>query len=390
MNRLTKTMTCGMLAAVLGVTSLTGCGKTLDGTKTVATCNGEKVSLGAASFLLRYTQAQMMSYYTMFGQSVSWDTLDEEKGMTLGESAKENMLSQLEDMMLLKEHAKDYDVSITEEEQKEIEESAKSFIEANTEETLKQLAVSQEDIETVLELFTIQNKMYDPMTADVDTEVSDEEAAQKKVTCVRVSTVGTETGEDGKPIALTGEEKEQKKEQAQQILDKIAASEDVAGADMDAIAKEVDENLSATTSSYGSDDTIVEDVIKNAAEGLEDGQLAPEVAEGENAYYVVRLDTNFDQEATDTKKSTIVSDRKQEAYQAKLEEWSKDAKFDVEKKVWDKLKVTDNNPFVFKQEPADTTGTEGTDENTENTDAPADTTDGQGTADSTESPEEAE
>ena len=74
MNRLTKTMTCGMLAVALGATSLAGCGKDskIDGTKTVATCNGEEVSLGAASFLMRYTQAQMMSYYSMFGQSMSW------------------------------------------------------------------------------------------------------------------------------------------------------------------------------------------------------------------------------------------------------------------------------------------------------------------------------
>lgn len=361
MNRLTKTMTCGMLAVALGATSLAGCGKDskIDGTKTVATCNGEEVSLGAASFLMRYTQAQMMSYYSMFGQSMSWDSVqDEEKGTTLGQSAKDNLMDQLEDMMLLKENAKEYEVSISEEEQKAIEEAAKSFIEANDEETLKSLAVSQKDIETVLELFTIQNKMYEPMTADVDTNVPDEDAAQKTVTCVRVSAAGTETDEEGNTIELTEEEKAQKKEQAQQVLDKIAASEDVAGADMDALAKEVDENLSATSSSYGSDDTVVEDAIKKAAEGLEDGQLAPEVAEGENAYYVVRLDANFDQEATDSKKKSIVDERKQEAYQAKLDEWSEAAKFTVDEKVWDKIEVTDSNPFVFKQQETDAEGTD--------------------------------
>ena len=267
-------------------------------------------------------------------------------------------MDQLEDMMLLKENAKEYEVSISEEEQKAIEEAAKSFIEANDEETLKSLAVSQKDIETVLELFTIQNKMYEPMTADVDTNVPDEDAAQKTVTCVRVSAAGTETDEEGNTIELTEEEKAQKKEQAQQVLDKIAASEDVAGADMDALAKEVDENLSATSSSYGSDDTVVEDAIKKAAEGLEDGQLAPEVAEGENAYYVVRLDANFDQEATDSKKKSIVDERKQEAYQAKLDEWSEAAKFTVDEKVWDKIEVTDSNPFVFKQQETDAEGTD--------------------------------
>lgn len=53
--------------------------------------------------------------------------------------------------------------------------------------------------------------MHDPMTADVDTEVSANEKDQTRVTIVKVSTEGTEKDDDGKAIDLTDEEKAQKK-----------------------------------------------------------------------------------------------------------------------------------------------------------------------------------
>lgn len=77
--------------------------------------------------------------------------------------------------------------------------------------------MSQSVLSGCWQLQTIQSKMYDPMTAGVDTEVSDEEANQTSITLVKVSTVGTQKDEDGNTIDLTDEEKAQKKEQAQQF-----------------------------------------------------------------------------------------------------------------------------------------------------------------------------
>ena len=50
-------------------------------------------------------------------------------------------------------------------------------------------------------------KIYDPIIANVDTEVSDEEAKQTSISYITVSTAGTEKDDDGKTIDLTDEEK---------------------------------------------------------------------------------------------------------------------------------------------------------------------------------------
>ena len=82
-------------------------------------------------------------------------------------------------------------------------------------------------------------------------------------------------------------------------LIKVKASGDVASADMDALAKEVDENLSAVDTTFGEDDSLLDDKVKEAAKTLTDGTLYGEVVEGESGYYVVRMDSVLDREATE-------------------------------------------------------------------------------------------
>ena len=216
---------------------------------------------------------------------------------------------------------------------------------------LKKLAVSEDDIVTYLELVTIRSKMHDPMTADVDTEVSANEKDQTRVTIVKVSTEGTEKDDDGNTIDLTDEEKAQKKDLAQQVLDKVKASDDVANADMDALAKEVDDSLSATAPAFttaGSTDDTLDEAVQDAALELKDGEVADSVIEGDDGYYVVRLDKMLDEDATENKEKTVISERKSDLFDSTLEDWVKEEKIKVKDKVWDQITVTDSVSFVYK------------------------------------------
>lgn len=358
MRKLNKTAACGILAAALAAGTLSGCSKTIDGTKTVATVGDEKVTLGLASYMVRDQQAQTVSYYNMlmsqYGVSGSasnvWDQKGDD-GKTVGESSKDGVMKTINQLYVLKAHAADYDVTITEDEEKAIKEAAAEFIKDNDEKILKKLAVSEADIVTYLELVTIRSKMHDPMTADVDTEVSANEKDQTRVTIVKVSTEGTEKDDDGKTIDLTDEEKAQKKDLAQQVLDKVKASDDVANADMDALAKEVDDSLSATAPAFttaGSTDDTLDEAVQDAALELKDGEVADSVIEGDDGYYVVRLDKMLDEDATENKEKTVISERKSDLFDSTLEDWVKEEKIKVKDKVWDQITVTDSVSFVYK------------------------------------------
>ena len=321
MNKAAKKITGVLLAGALGAAALAGCNTPMDGTQPLLTSGEDTITVGTGNLMLRMNQATMLSYYSMMGGSTTgiWSQ-DSGEGETYGDTTKANVLDELENMLVQKQHAADYDVSISEEEQSKIEEAAKAFMDANTEETIQTLSVTQSDVETLLELYTYQTKMYDPMVADVDTNVEDSEAAQSRITYCRIDISDTQN-DDGTTTPLTDEEKQAKKDQAQAILDQLQASADPASADMDAIAKGVSEDLNAVDNTFGDDDTLLDDKLKEAAKTLQDGQVYGEVVEGENAYFVVRMDSVLDREATDQEKESIVSERQQEAYNDLLDQW---------------------------------------------------------------------
>lgn len=355
MKKIGKQLICGTLTAALALGALTGCSdKKVDGSQVAATVNGTEISMGTASFLARFQQAntetmysQMVSMYGGGGMDL-WDG-ETEEGKTYGEQAKDNVMTLLNQLAVQEQHAEEYGVAVTEEEKESIAAAAEGFISSNSQEVLEKIGASQADIERLLELQTIQSKLYEPLTADVDTEVSDEEANQSALTMVRVSAVGTEKDEDGNTIDLTEEEKAKKLETARQVLDKVKAAG--AEGDMDALAKEVDEKLSASKRTYTTasarEDGVIDEEILKAVEGLSDGQVYDGIVELSDGYAVVRMDKLLDEEATQNQRESVINTRRQERYNEILEQWTEENPIEVNESVWKQLEITDAESFLM-------------------------------------------
>ena len=72
------------------------------------------------------------------------------------------------------------------------------------------------------------------------------------------------------------------------------------------------------TYSYGSDEKSEPDggccdAVITAANSMKAGDVS-DLIEGTDCYYIIRLDSEFDADATEKKKQSIVSDRQDEAY----------------------------------------------------------------------------
>ncbi len=342
---------CGIASLALAAAGLAGCGDKVDGTAAALVINDEEVNLGTANFYLRHQQAEtanMMQSYGLTSSDLMWDQAISDS-QSYGDSLKENCQDSLVNMVVLRQHAEEYGVSLTEEETQKIDETAQAVMDANPD-AMERIGASKEDVAQVLELYTYQQKMREPMVADTDREVSDEEAAQTTVTYARISL----EGEDG--AELTEDEKAELKADAEEVLAQIQASADPSTADFSTIADGVNEDFMASSLSYGSDDTILEDTVKEAVSSLTDGQVYGSVIETEEYYYIVRLDQVFDAEATETEKESIISQRESENYDAKLQEWVDASAVDT-KSGWDNLRVTDKDLYVVKAE--DTSGEDG-------------------------------
>lgn len=355
MRRAAGRTAAAVLAGVLAAGMLTGCGeKKLDGTKTVATVNGTEIPMGVVSIAARQQQAQMDAMYASFtGSGVNiWDTVaDEKTGETYGEQAAKDTLKQVELMYIMKDKAADYKVEVTEEDEKAIAEAAKAFIEANSEETIAELSVTEEQVKTYLELQTYKQRMYDAIMDEAKVEVTDEEANQSSFTYVSISTSGEE---------LTEDDKKKKKEQAQEILDKM--KEDPTG-DMSEAAKAADESYSALTGTFTTAESKEEDgdsayypkEVLEVLRGLKEGEMAPEVIETDTGYYVVRLDKKLDEEATESKRESLESEKKTEYYTETTDKWLEDAEIKADDKVLKTLKITDEHKFTMKMPEAEVT-----------------------------------
>lgn len=348
MKEMAKRTAVAALAGVMSVGMLTGCGsKTLDGTKTVATVDGTDIPLGVVSLYAREQQQQTTSMYLSFMGSADniWDqTADEDSGETYGDQAVTTSLESIEKMYVLKEKAADYNVELTDNDETAIADAASQFMAANSEDTIKELGVTEDQVKTLLELQTIQKKMYDPVVAEGNITVSDDEANQTTFTYVSISTSGND---------VTDEDKETKKEQAQEILDKM--KEDPT-ADMSEVAKDVDDSYSAVqgnfTTKEGEDEdedstgAAYPDEVLSVLRGLKDGEVADDIIETDTGYYVVRLDKINDEDATASKRESLQNSKESTYYTDTTNQWLDDADVKVVKKVLKTLKITDSHTFT--------------------------------------------
>lgn len=332
MNRFGKRILTAGMCAALAMTTLTGCSSAKNMKAVVATMDGKDISLGEVYFMFRYQQAGTEMYLgSLFGADQSmWDQDLTGSGVAYGTSFKEQIMENMKDLLVQEQHMADYGVELTEEEKTAITEAAAQFLADNTDDTLKAMGADQETVERMLTLYTIQNKMYDAIIADVDTEVSDEEAAQKGVAFAYFSTSG-ETDEDGNTTELTEEEKTAVKEQAESV---IAAVQD--GETLEDAVKAVDEEINVSNTTYGEDDTTLNSAIKEAADALKEGEVAPEPVEASSGYYVVQLTSEFDEEATEEEKEHIISHRESELYTEVMESWEPES-FEINHDIWDKV-----------------------------------------------------
>ena len=388
MKKIVKNTTVAALAGVMAIGMLSGCGeKKIDGEKTVATVDGTDIPMGVLSLYARSSQAQTVAMYKSFMGSADniWSqVVDEESGETAGEQARGQFLEQVELRYIMKEKAADYGVEITSDEETAIADAAAQFMTDNDEETLKELAVTEDQVKTYLELETYQKKLNQPIRNEAEVNITDEEAQQSSFSYVSISI----SGED-----LTEEDIATRKEQAQEILDKMKENPT---ADMGETAKAVDDTYSGLTGTIFTNDSDDEDItnsyddaVVEALRTLKDGEVYGDLVETDTNIYILRMDKVKDDDATASKKESLENTKRSEYYSETTQKWLDDAKITVDEKVLDTLEITDDHLFSIKEVAADTSTEEAADTSEDTTEDTSDEASEDETAVDTDSSEDA-
>ena len=320
---------CG-IAGMMAVTSLTGCGS-MNNDDVVATVGESEIKLGVANFYARMQQAQYETYYAgLMGTTGDEMWSKETDGKTYEQTVKSDVIKSLENLYLLEQHTADYDVSLTDEEKKAIEDAADQFDENNALEDKEAVSGYTKYIKEMLELETIQKKMEDAMTADVDTNVSDEEAAQKAMKYVYFTY--TKSEDDGSTSTMSEDEKAEVKSTAESFAENLKNSD---AKDIDIAANEAGVEVQSAT--FDSESTSPNEDLVKAVDTLEAEGDVTDAIETDSGVYVAKLTSMLDRTATDTKKQSIAEERKQDAYDSLIKKWRKETDISVNKKVWKKV-----------------------------------------------------
>lgn len=385
--KLKKLSILALSGVLMTGTVLTGCGS-INPDKTVATVNGTEISLGLANYMAQYTAVDYDTYYmSYFGQDM-WTKQSGDNAETMTDRVKANTLQSLEEYYLLEEHMDEYGVSLTEDEMNKIASAAADFMSVNTEEALEAMGATEEYVKEQLRLATLQQKMYDAIVAGADTNVSDEECAQKTFSYVRVSkTASTDEAESKTDEEAAAEAKDK----AQQILD-----EALTGSSEDPLQTAAEaHDASKATCSYGTKDLQSEDdnstyldmAVLEAADKLGEGEYNKTLIDTDKYYYVIRMDSLDDKEAAERERQSIISDRKQALYDETLNGYKDAAQWSVDDKAWEPVNFDTIYSKALQQTSGDTQA-ESTDGSTtdattdQTTDSKTDTTSGETTTDS--------
>ena len=371
MKGLRKRIIALAAVAALAMTTFVGCGS-VDNKEIVATVGDSQITAGMANFFARYQQPSFEEYYVsyqdyyqqqMYGSVVQETVMDwsveQEEGVTLEDTYKDDVMTSLQNLYIMEDHMKDYDVELTKDELSAIEKAAKAFLKANPADAKEKISAEKETVVEFLKLMTISVKVEEAIKATVDTNVADEDAAQKRIRYVSFAT--TKTDENSQTVEMTKKEIKAVKKDAKAFL-----ADAKANGSLEAYATE--KEATSNTATYGKDyaddqtATLPKEVF-DAAEKLEENGFA-KLIETDSAFYVIQLESKFDEEATTAEKESIVEERKSETVTETIEKWRKDAKIKVNDKVWDKISMHDIQVTEKKEEAEEST--DGTTETLEN------------------------
>ena len=168
-----------LLAAAMLAGSLTGCGL-LKNTEIVFTTglSGDQLfKIGKSVCTLPEAMIYVMDYQRQYEGVYGVEMWEHDfGGVTFEEYVKDTIVDQLASMKAITLLAGDYGVELDSSEEERVSEAADAYYGALTEDQIRYMDLELEDVEALYRDHALSGKVYEEITKDVNTEVSDDEA----------------------------------------------------------------------------------------------------------------------------------------------------------------------------------------------------------------------
>jgi len=287
----------------------------------VVTIDGAEVSYREA---MLYLQAAKQEYESAYGGEI-WQYMLNEDGTTLGEWVKNQTLEQVIYVKIVCAQAKRLGVELDSEEKNRVAERTEEYMGKAEYSTLALYGIARKDVERVYTDTALAQKIYDSVTLNVDTDISDTESAQKHIQSLMLKNYHED--ELGNRVSLTVQE-------LIATLDRF-----------DALYAEAQTTTDFYSLAFANtDDKQYLDMMVGEGDLPEEFAEAYKLTAGEamqlrtdNGYYIFYCVSEYDEDATIAKKEELIALRQEEEFKKLYADWRGEAKVEMNEAVWEAI-----------------------------------------------------
>lgn len=319
-----------VVLSIFCILSLMACGKQKQEENATVVYQFGNAAVTYGEFYI-YARTIEEDYQKTYGNGI-WSlelTTDDGKS-TVREVTIQDLIADINRVKVLVAQAEELNISLSDNEKAEAENTAETFYKGLTEADLAKTEITKDIVVNVVEENMIAEKVYNQTIADYDFEISEEEA--RMTTFYDMIFECYSVKKDGTVEEYTDEKKATQLEKANEALSSLAQDEDVT---YDTIVEKYDLQYAA---SYTMGKTeMIEEYGESVAEkimALTDGEVST-VIESDYGYHIFKMIKANDQDLTKKNKEAIVAQKQKEYFNGVYEGWLKkyDSKFNIEEDV---------------------------------------------------------
>ena len=223
-------------------------------------------------------------------------------------------MARLSKVKLMNLMAGDYQVRLSAAEKKQAAAAASAYYSSLSDAEKEALCgIGESELERMYEEYAVAQRLYEKLTEDVDTEVSDDEA--RIITLHRIVLYARREAEDG---SITESTEEERHALAERLRARIEGGEDFDTLAYDhSQAEEISMSLAK-----GEADPAIEECCFALAEG----ELSPVIDTDEGSFLFLCIST-CDREQTEERKLILGKERQREAFEERYQEYIRDREY---------------------------------------------------------------
>lgn len=318
-------------AATAAVLLMTGCGAgtgNVGNTRIVLTTGFgrdevfriDKSSCKLSEIMVYLTNTKNQ-YENTLGSQI-WQT--SYNGETLESNVKETVLARIARIKAMNLLAGKYEITLSGEELDNAAKAAKLYFESLNETERELLGVDEKLLCTMYEEYALAGKVYDYLIADINPEISDDEARTITVQHILIKT--NSLNEEGESVPYSESAKKEAYLRACEALKRARAGEDFAGL----TAEYSEDGNSMYSFGKGTMDAAFED----AAFSLGTDEISG-IVESAHGYHIIKCISTFDRDETDRNKLKIVEQRRKEVFNEEYSGFVGGLTRNINENLWD-------------------------------------------------------